>query len=50
VLFFDEQDRVMLIVPSYKDYRDIPGGYIRRGETPTQAAFRETREEPCCYH
>jgi 8-oxo-dGTP pyrophosphatase MutT (NUDIX family) len=45
VLFFDEQDRVMLVVPSYKDYRDIPGGYIHPGETPTQAAARETREE-----
>lgn len=45
VLFFDEQDRVMLVEPSYKDYRDIPGGYIHHGETPTQAAARETREE-----
>lgn len=45
VLFFDEQDRVMLVEPSYKDYRDIPGGYIRHGENPTQAAARETREE-----
>jgi ADP-ribose pyrophosphatase YjhB (NUDIX family) len=45
VLFFDEQDHVMLVVPSYKDYRDIPGGYLQPGETPTQAAARETREE-----
>jgi len=45
VLFFDEQDRVMLVVPTYKDYRDIPGGYLHPGETPTQAAARETREE-----
>jgi 8-oxo-dGTP diphosphatase len=45
VLFFDEQDRVMLVMPSYKDYRDIPGGYIHHGETPTQGAVRETREE-----
>jgi 8-oxo-dGTP diphosphatase len=45
VLLFDDQDRVMLVEPSYKDYRDIPGGYIHHGETPTQAAARETREE-----
>lgn len=45
VLFFDEQDRVLLVVPSYKHYRDIPGGYVEHGETPRQAAQREVREE-----
>lgn len=45
VLFFDGQGRVMLVEPSYKDYRDIPGGYIQHGETPAQAAAREIREE-----
>lgn len=45
VLFFDDHDRVLLVVPSYKDYRDIPGGYVERGETPKEAAIREVQEE-----
>lgn len=45
VLFFDERDRVLLVVPSYKPYRDIPGGYVESGETPHQAATREVGEE-----
>src|SRR5699024_12113220 len=27
--------RVMMVVPTYKDYLEIPGGYIECGETPT---------------
>jgi 8-oxo-dGTP diphosphatase len=45
VLFFDDQDRVLMVVPSYKDYRDIPGGYVEAGETPSEAAIREVQEE-----
>ncbi|WP_242909341.1 NUDIX domain-containing protein [Actinomadura terrae] len=45
VLFFDDDDRVMLVDPSYKDYRDIPGGYVEHDETPHQAAVREVAEE-----
>ncbi|MQS36802.1 NUDIX domain-containing protein [Streptomyces katsurahamanus] len=45
VLFFDDVDRVLLVEPSYKDYRDIPGGYIEKGESPLQACVREVQEE-----
>jgi 8-oxo-dGTP diphosphatase len=45
VLFFDDENRVMLVQPTYKDYWDIPGGYVEAGETPAQAAAREVREE-----
>ncbi|GGZ14705.1 hypothetical protein GCM10010387_03590 [Streptomyces inusitatus] len=45
VLFFDEVDRVLLVEPSYKDYRDIPGGYVERGESPLRACAREVQEE-----
>ncbi|MFE7129571.1 NUDIX domain-containing protein [Streptomyces sp. NPDC057638] len=44
-LFFDEADRVLLIEPSYKDYRDVPGGYVEEGESPLQACVREVQEE-----
>ncbi|MEV7545202.1 NUDIX hydrolase [Streptomyces sp. NPDC089915] len=44
-LFFDEADRILLVEPSYKDYRDIPGGYVEHGESPRQACVREVFEE-----
>ena len=45
VLFTDDQDRILMVVPTYKDYYDIPGGYVEHGETPYQAAQREVHEE-----
>ena len=44
-LFFDAADRVLMVEPSYKDYWDIPGGYVETGESPLQACIREVREE-----
>ncbi|MFF7407687.1 NUDIX domain-containing protein [Streptomyces murinus] len=44
-LFFDDADRVLLVEPSYKDYRDIPGGYVEAEESPLQACVREVQEE-----
>ena len=44
-LFYDHLDRVMMVVPSYKDHLEIPGGHIEHGETPTQAVVREVKEE-----
>ncbi|MEV6793642.1 NUDIX hydrolase [Streptomyces sp. NPDC051320] len=44
-LFFDEAGHVLLVEPTYKDYRDIPGGYVEQGESPLQACVRELREE-----
>jgi ADP-ribose pyrophosphatase YjhB (NUDIX family) len=44
-LFFDEQDRVLLVRPSYKQHWDISGGYVEPGESPHAACTREIREE-----
>ncbi|MFI1431644.1 NUDIX domain-containing protein [Streptomyces lydicus] len=44
-LFFDGQDQVLLVKPSYKPKWEIPGGYIERGESPLAACMREVREE-----
>ncbi|SDK48511.1 NUDIX domain-containing protein [Streptomyces indicus] len=44
-LFFDQNGRVLMVEPSYKDYWDVPGGYVETGESPLQAAAREVREE-----
>jgi 8-oxo-dGTP diphosphatase len=45
VLFFDAENRILLVNPSYKPGWDLPGGYLQPGETPTQAAAREVHEE-----
>ena len=44
-LFVDDAGRVMLVRPTYKDYWDIPGGYVEPGESPRAACIREVREE-----
>lgn len=44
-LFFDEQDRVLIVKPVYKAYWNLPGGGIDEGETPRAAATREALEE-----
>ncbi|MGW3368766.1 NUDIX domain-containing protein [Streptosporangium canum] len=44
-LFFDQDGRVMIVDPSYKTDRDIPGGGVEPGETPYEACVREVGEE-----
>jgi ADP-ribose pyrophosphatase YjhB (NUDIX family) len=45
VLFLDEEDRVLLVNPSYKPGWEIPGGYVEAGESPLEASIREVKEE-----
>jgi 8-oxo-dGTP diphosphatase len=45
MLFLDEDGRVLLVEPTYKEHWDIPGGYVEEGETPTEACAREVAEE-----
>jgi ADP-ribose pyrophosphatase YjhB (NUDIX family) len=44
-LFFDDQDRIMLVQPAYKDMWEIPGGYVEPSESPLAACIREVHEE-----
>ncbi|MEU3449012.1 NUDIX domain-containing protein [Streptomyces thermolilacinus] len=45
VLLFDDQDRVLLVDPTYKPGWEFPGGVVERGEAPARAAVREVAEE-----
>jgi 8-oxo-dGTP pyrophosphatase MutT (NUDIX family)/predicted kinase len=45
VLLFDEQDRVLLVDPTYKPGWEFPGGVVEPGEAPARAGMREVTEE-----
>lgn len=45
VLLFDEQNRVLLVDPTYKAGWEFPGGVVERGEAPARAGIREVAEE-----
>ena len=45
VLITDEDDRVLLVKPSYRDWWLLPGGVVDEGEKPYACAVREAREE-----
>lgn len=44
-LFVNDAGAVLMLRPTYKDYGDIPGGYVEPGESPRAACVREVREE-----
>ncbi|MEV0964998.1 NUDIX domain-containing protein [Streptomyces sp. NPDC049910] len=45
VLLFDEEDRVLLVDPTYKPGWEFPGGVVESGEAPARAGIREVAEE-----
>ncbi|MEU9037668.1 NUDIX domain-containing protein [Streptomyces sp. NPDC048352] len=45
VLLFDDQDRVLLVDPTYKPGWEFPGGVVEAGEAPARAGVREVAEE-----
>lgn len=49
-LFLDDEGRVLLVHPTYKDRWDIPGGYVEQGEAPAAACAREIHEELGLHH
>jgi len=44
-LFFDAEDRVMLVSTSYKPVWEIPGGVVEHNESPRECCQREVWEE-----
>ncbi|MFF0723969.1 NUDIX domain-containing protein [Streptomyces sp. NPDC004134] len=45
VLLFDEDDRVLLVDPTYKPGWEFPGGVVEPGEAPARGGVREVAEE-----
>ncbi|GAA0478720.1 NUDIX domain-containing protein [Streptomyces sp. NPDC046215] len=45
VLLFDEEDRFLLVDPTYKPGWEFPGGVVEPGEAPARAGMREVAEE-----
>lgn len=45
ILIFNENDKLLILKPSYKDHWSIPGGVIDENESPRSACVREIKEE-----
>ena len=44
-LFTDEDGRVLLVKPNYRDHWSLPGGILEDGEPPRDGCAREVAEE-----
>ncbi|MCX6712664.1 MAG: NUDIX hydrolase [Candidatus Vogelbacteria bacterium] len=45
VLFLNEEKKVLIVAPTYKEGWTIPGGVVDANESPIAGAIRETKEE-----
>lgn len=43
--FLDQQQRILLVNPTYKPQWEIPGGMVEENEAPSAACHREIAEE-----
>jgi len=44
-IFTDQNGKVLIVKPTYKEGWEIPGGLIEENESPAQACAREIKEE-----
>jgi ADP-ribose pyrophosphatase YjhB (NUDIX family) len=44
-LFFDKENRILIVKPSYKNTWNLPGGVLEANESPQSGCMREVREE-----
>ena len=44
-LFRDEQGRILIMKPTYKESWIMPGGMVEEGESPREGCIREVKEE-----
>ncbi|MGH3907522.1 MAG: NUDIX domain-containing protein [Pseudonocardiaceae bacterium] len=45
MLFFNAEDKILLVEPTYKQHWELPGGVVEADESPRIAAQREIAEE-----
>jgi len=45
VLVFNQENKLLIVKPSYKDHWSIPGGVVEQDESPKNACIREIKEE-----
>jgi ADP-ribose pyrophosphatase YjhB (NUDIX family) len=45
VIFFNENEEILIVKPNYKEGWVMPGGTVEAGESPKDCAVREVKEE-----